>query len=219
MSDSIIKDNIITFSLWGKNPRYVDGLKKNLDLIPTIYPNWKVVLYCDYSVDMKYLKEINALYDIDIRIVQDTEHMGPFYGAYWRFFINDDENVDRYIVRDLDSRVNWREKAAVDEWIKSGKDFHIMRDHQNHTFPIQGGMWGGRANIFKIIPMIQNYATYDQYGCDQFFLSNIIYPMIKDNTMVHDPFFEKKPFPNHKPIEDGGSFVGQIYLNDIPQPT
>ncbi len=33
------------------------------------------------------------------------------------------------IVRDADSRLNVREKAAVDAWIASGRPFHVMRDH------------------------------------------------------------------------------------------
>jgi hypothetical protein len=39
-----------------------------------------------------------------------------------------DADVDRFIVRDADSRLNSREKAAVDAWIASGATFPIMRD-------------------------------------------------------------------------------------------
>ena len=30
-------------------------------------------------------------------------------GMFWRFYIGDEEGVDRFIVRDLDSRIQWRE--------------------------------------------------------------------------------------------------------------
>ena len=35
--------------------------------------------------------------------------------------------------RDCDSRLNKREKLAVDELLKSDKNFHIMRDHPWHN--------------------------------------------------------------------------------------
>jgi hypothetical protein len=34
-------------------------------------------------------------------------------------------------------------RIAVEDWIKSKEKVHIMRDHVNHCFPINGGMWGG----------------------------------------------------------------------------
>jgi hypothetical protein len=59
---------------------------------------------------------------------------------FWRFLVADDPTVDRYIIRDADSRLNMREKLAIDEWIASGKKIHILRDHPNHgDFPISGG--------------------------------------------------------------------------------
>ena len=50
--------------------------------------------------------------------------------------------VDIYISRDLDSRINSREAAAVEEWLKSDRDFHFMRDHPLHGTTILGGAWG-----------------------------------------------------------------------------
>ena len=52
--------------------------------------------------------------------------------------------VDRFIVRDSDSRLNARERLAVEEWIQSGTLVHSLRDHPNHDRPLNGGMWGGR---------------------------------------------------------------------------
>lgn len=46
----------------------------------------------------------------------------------------------RFISRDTDSRLGLRESAAVDEWVKSGKMLHTMRDHPvGHTAPILAG--------------------------------------------------------------------------------
>ena len=37
--------------------------------------------------------------------------------------------VEIMMPRDTDTRIFLREKLAVDEWLKSGKLIHIMRDH------------------------------------------------------------------------------------------
>ena len=44
--------------------------------------------------------------------------------------------------RDLDSRLNEREQAAVQEWLNSNKEFHFMRDHPQHGTTILGCGWG-----------------------------------------------------------------------------
>jgi len=56
----------------------------------------------------------------------------------WRFSVAGDDSVDRYIVRDVDSRLNARERFAVEEWIVSGNPLHLMRDHPYHVAPIMG---------------------------------------------------------------------------------
>ena len=34
-------------------------------------------------------------------------------GMFWRFMVADDPTVDRYIIRDTDSRLNARERSAL----------------------------------------------------------------------------------------------------------
>ena len=72
----------------------------------------------------------------------------------WRFDPLFEEDVEIVIVRDVDSQISMREKVAVDEWLKSGKKFHIMRDHKYHGrkyLPgrILSGMFGVRDGYLK----------------------------------------------------------------------
>lgn len=60
------------------------------------------------------------------------------FGMLWRFSIAGDESVDRYVIRDVDSRLNTRERLAVQDWIESGFPLHVMRDHPYHVAPIMG---------------------------------------------------------------------------------
>jgi hypothetical protein len=69
---------------------------------------------------------------------------------FWRFLVADDDSVDRFIVRDADSRLNAREAAAVLEWVQSGSSCHIMRDHPNHVQIMNGGMWGGTKGMLRV---------------------------------------------------------------------
>ena len=51
--------------------------------------------------------------------------------------------VDVFVSRDLDSRINAREAAAINEWRKhSNYSIHSMRDHPGHGVGLVGASWG-----------------------------------------------------------------------------
>lgn len=77
---------------------------------------------------------------------------GPLHRLFWCFLVSDDPTVSHFLCRDAFSRLNSREKAAVDAWIASGLPFHAMRDHIMHTDPMLAGMWGGLAGVLP--PML-----------------------------------------------------------------
>ena len=201
-------NRVISFSLWGDNPKYTIGAIKNSELAKIIYPEWTVVMHIANDVP---LEVVDTLLNNSVQLIRYQE--GSWNSMFWRF-LNADSN-DIVISRDCDSRLNYRERAAVDEWLNSNKDFHIMRDHRCHAVPILGGMWGSRNGILKgISSMILNYnkGEYDnKWQVDQNFLRDIVYPIVKDKSIVHDEFFEKKPFPTTR---KGGEFVGAAFNYD-----
>ena len=107
-----------------------------------------------------------------------------FYAlAYLWYFVQ----VDFYISRDLDSHLNRREVAAVEEWTESGKAFHFMRDHPHHTPTILGGAWGTRLTDPEVRdkwkktwttkieePIV--WSPRSDVGSDQVFLHRLPYP-------------------------------------------
>jgi hypothetical protein len=136
------------------------------------------------------------------------EEEGDWTGMFWRFLAAEDGDVIM-ISRDTDSRLNLREKKAVDEWLASGQDFHIMRDHPYHKTEILGGMWGCRRGILEGIGgMMDNYKKGDFWQVDQNFLREKIYPLVKDRSFVHDEFFESRPFPTPR---EGREYVGEAF--------
>eukprot|EP00967_Tisochrysis_lutea_P030428 scaffold35722_cov32-Tisochrysis_lutea.AAC.3 len=67
-------------------------------------------------------------------------------------------------VRDSDSRLNPRERLAVEEWISSGFKIHSLRDHPNHDRPLNGGMWGGvKGAIADMEDLVQKWSNREAY--------------------------------------------------------
>ena len=188
---------VIAFSLWGDNPKYTVGAVNNAKIAKDLFPDWTCRFYIAHDVPQHIVQQLGQL---------DSECCpmagSGWNGMFWRFFAADSH--DTMISRDTDSRLSEREKSAIDEWLDSDKDFHIMRDHPYHATEILGGMWGVRNGVLKGIKgMIKEYnkgAFDDKYQVDQNFLKEIVYPMVKDNALVHDEFFEEKPYPKNAPV-------------------
>lgn len=201
---------IISFSLWGNDPKYTIGAIENAKLAKDIYPDWTCRFYIGTST---FDDTWDVLDSFDNTELIDMKVPGDWTGMFWRFYPASEEDVDVFISRDTDSRLSGREKMAVDEWLESDKGLHIMRDHPYHNSLIMGGMWGMKKGTFpKMKEMIQTYIKGDFWQVDQNFLNQIIYPICKNNSYVHDEFmnFEqwKKPFPTERFNKE---FVGEVY--------
>lgn len=197
---------VISFSLWGSDPRYTLGALQNASLARIVYPGWVCRFYIGRSTPSTIISLLECYNNVEIISMQED---GDWTGMFWRFMAAADPEVDVCIVRDCDSRLWLREKRAVDEWLASDKDFHIMRDNPQHGTEILGGMWGARNSILNNMKeLIQSYAKGDYWQVDQNFLRDVIYPLVSKNSFVHDEFFERKPFPG---IRDPRHFVGQAY--------
>jgi hypothetical protein len=199
---------IISFSLWGDNPKYTVGAIKNAELIDTIYPGWIGRFYCGKSVPIDIIEILKTYTNVE---VIEMEENGDWSGMFWRFYACEDSDV--MISRDTDSRLNLREKNAVDEWLNSDKDFHIMRDHPYHNALILGGMWGVRNGILKnIVDLIKNYNKGDFWQVDQNFLSEQIYPIVVNSSFVHDSYHNLNSWSKNFLIERiDQEFVGDVF--------
>lgn len=198
--------NIISFSLWGNNPKYTIGAIKNAELAQSIYTDWVCRFYIDNTVPNEIIDILKSLPNTEI-INKNID--GNWTGMFWRFESSYDKNAKLIIFRDTDSRLSLREKYAVDEWIKSDKTFHIMRDHPYHNFPILGGMWGYKNNNkYPMQILLESFNKTNNYGTDYKFLAEELYPLIADDKMVHDEFFDKKPFPRPRKETE---FIGDVF--------
>lgn len=206
---------VISYSLWGSNPTYTVGAIRNAEIAKELFPDWKCIFYCFSTVPSDIIEKLKSFSNVEIRM---SHAAGDNRGAFDRFLPSMDFDVDYYMCRDTDSRLSLREKYAVEAWLDSDKDFHIMRDHPYHGALIMGGMWGVKGNkLHGLQQAIEKFNASTIKGQDQQFLASWLYPKINNGTLsciVHDPFFEKKPFPNNckRGKENNGIyFIGQVF--------
>jgi hypothetical protein len=208
---------VISFSLYGSHRIYGEGALRNLELAPVFYPGWICRFYLDDSVPLQYQEELTARGAEIVRVTKKS--LGPMYGRYWRMWVAADAAVDRYIVRDVDSRLNARERAGVDEWIASGKTFHIMRDSACHRTRALAGMWGGvGGKLPDVADLIDGWGKYDEWGQTDQFTSDILLPLMGEDYLCHDGagyFDDGKSFPPHAPLV-GTRYVGERIEVDRP---
>ncbi len=103
-------ENIISFSLYGGQPRYCETLIKNVEVARELYPDWMCRIYLDDSVPQHVWQRLTQP---NTQLV-DMSQEKTIFPTLWRFLVMDDASVKRYIVRDADSLLSDREVAAVD---------------------------------------------------------------------------------------------------------
>jgi hypothetical protein len=177
---------LVSFSLYGSDQKYQTGAVENALKILDQMPDWQCRFFVstDISTDL-----VEKLIDVGAQVIRRDASSGS-KGMFWRFDAAFDQNYQHVIFRDCDSRISEREYLAIQHWVKSGKDLHIIRDHPMHDAPILGGLWGVRPkSVIDLEVQFLNYAPKGYYGEDQEFLARKIYRKLRKDAIVHDSFF------------------------------
>ncbi len=209
---------VISFSLWGNKPIYLVGSIRNADLAKEFYPDFE----CWYYVhrDTVPIATIEALQKKDnVKIIYKDGDLDKVKPMMWRFESIDSPEVEVNMSRDTDTKFLLREKLAVDQWLSSDKDFHVMRDHPHHTYKIQGGMFGVRKNkniVWK--ELIDRFVQCGNRIYDQDFLAETIYPLYQNSMIIHASFNRYESECLDFPVSyesDDYCFVGEyVYADD-----
>jgi len=197
---------LIVFAIWGNNLKYLIGAVKNAQLASVIYPSWKCRFYVDSLVPESIIYQLEQINNTEVVRIYG---IGDWKFSFNRFLPISEPGIKVMISRDADSRLNKREKAAVDDWMKSDKGFHIMKDHPWHfSYPILAGMFGCKSGtINNISEQLNQFDKTDWYHSDQEFLKQHIYPAVSGNICYHDDF-HNSPFPTRR---KGTEHVGQVF--------
>ena len=219
---------LISYSLYGDAPLYCRGAVKNAELAKEVYPGWVLRFYCGPEVpadvrcrlrelDCQVVMQSHSAFGRRIAappVLTGAAESPPRFasrcGMFWRLLPAGDPALEYVLFRDCDSRLNVRERAAVDDYIASGKTCHVMRDHPAHTMRIMGGMWGIRGGVLPMETLLADWNYSGQWGDDQRFLARRVWPLVKDDLLCHG--YGGLMFPPHPHFK---GFVGQIISRDI----
>ncbi len=192
----------VSFSLFGMKRRYIDGALENVALASTIYPGWEVVIHIERGHPLK-----KHLLMAGVTVVDHPPEPGRS-GAFWRFqTICQRDRYDRVICRDIDSRINPREKAAVDDWIARGTALHTMAEFRSrHWRKISAGMFGVLTSATPWFgKALREWTDRARYRRDEEFLDHAVWPRLKHSHTGHRRYPQNEnflPFPDH-PAYDG----------------
>ncbi len=203
------KTNVISFSLWGNNRRYLRGALRNVLLAPDIYPNWTVRLNVDDTVPSEFISLVKSL---GAQVIMHPKTLSIKEKLCWRFEVANDSSVGYFLVRDADSVIGVREVNAVNEWLNSDKFFHVMRDWWTHTDLMLAGMWGGVAGVLpNLTELLKNYvsASVETPNIDQWFLRDRVWAYVRSSCMVHDRCFDMPNTIKLSQINDTDYHIGQ----------
>ena len=218
----------ISFALWGDKPMYCRGAIENVRLAKIVYPGWTCrfiipdgdsILHGRGNVGQRITaipeSVVTKLEAEGAEIVRSDKNSWNLMLS--RFYAIEDYDV--VLVRDADSRLTFRERAAVDVWLASDKTIHAMRDHPWHARPILGGMWGFKKGIIdNIRQRCESYLAdnkNDFWQVDQEFLRKTIWPEYFRHVMTHAAYCQLSPtdldFPTAR---ENGQYVGQPFDED-----
>jgi hypothetical protein len=202
--------HVVSFSLYGTDPRYVRGGLLNIEAYRRHFPEYACRFYVAEDVPWRTIDE---LHDAGAEIaVMGAGGIDATY-MFWRFLASEDLSKRRFLIRDIDSAASARERALHDRWIASGMTWWILRDHYSHSMRMMGGMWGGHTSPSFISPLLRRLWRYgNHYNRDQKFLSDVVYPRIRHSAKIQDIVrrFPDEDLVPHEVDADDFSFVGEI---------
>ena len=183
--------NAISFSLSGDNEQAIRMAILNARAARFLYLGWTCHYYIDESVPGPV---VQALGGEGARVLMVRGLPADPFSTFWRFLVADDPGVDRYLVRGATALLNVREYVAVQEWLRSGHHFHVMRDHLDHAELILPGLWGGVRGALGPVGarMRQRPAVHTDLlsqSPDQLFLRDHLWTTIRASLLTHDSHF------------------------------
>ncbi len=180
--------NAFSFCLYGpENPRYYPGLLENIALAGLYFPDWKVYVYYGPDVEDSMIRHLEACSSVVLRPTGITGAPNMIH----RFYAIDEPGVDLMMVRDADSRIHWKDRWAIREFVRQPQFVaHTIRDNIEHTASMMGGLWGLRKS--SGLSVREEYAAYKEdttkgyrHAHDQNFLGDVIYPKVVEKMLVH----------------------------------
>lgn len=188
---------IISFSLWGNIRLYCIGAIKNALLAKKYFPGWICRYYYDESVPEIIIEYLKSLDNVELKFIEIPSG-GKYYksigqfGMFWRFYPFNDDDVEIWMARDIDSRLSKYEAEKIEDFLKTKKTLHTF---SNLNEKICRGCGCSFKNFINNVDtrIIDNkklnihelLKNQDKIKCkfydDENFLNNILFPYYKNS--------------------------------------
>lgn len=209
---------VFSFTLFGDKDKYCKGMIRNCELIQEFFTDWECWIWIGDGVPIAILDQLHAFSFVKLINTGEKGMVNKIY----RFFAIDNEAVDICMVRDADSRLFERDRGCIQDFVKSSKNFHVIRDHPNHHHMLMAcfGIKRGciKTRLYDAFQEWRKTHSVDDFWSDQEFARFVFYPAVFSNAMIHDDLQNFEPLSNRTrfsaPIGDGLHFYGQVYEFD-----
>lgn len=208
---------IVSFTLFGTDPKYYIGALRNWTEIKKWLPEWDMWVF--FHPQMVLMDKISKLKDMGVVVKDvtsyDFENVDSF-PYFWRFLAFFEDTP--VIVRDLDSRISQRESDYIKNWLKSEKDYFVIRDHPWHA-PIPSGLLGIKKRIIDFENHFRDFVKTQSlaWGADQEILRQFFYEKnnIESSSIFYCGYDQQD---NYIARDDKNFFIG-IQLDEFDSPS
>jgi len=182
--------NVISMSLDGDNIDKLYGALRYSQLVPIVFPRWRLRVYASSAA----LNATGSNHVLRI-LVKKLENSGVevfkvrgltaarIPPDLWAYLVADDTEVDRFVVRNSDTRPSDRESAALDDWLLTNltiKALYCIRDHPLHAAQsLVPGLVGGVPRLLLNATGTTFHKLMRGHKSVAGFLHNTIWPLLK----------------------------------------
>jgi len=182
--------NIISMSLDGDDIDKLYGALRYSQLVPIVFPRWRLRVY----VSSVALNDTGSHRVLRI-LVKKLEYSGVevfrvrgltaarIPAELWAYLVADDSEVDRFVVRNSDTRPSDREAAALDDWLQANltvKALYCIRDHPLHAVQsVVPGLVGGVPRLLRNTTGTTFHKLMRGHKSVVGFLHDTIWPLLK----------------------------------------
>lgn len=147
--------------------------------------------------------------------------------TFWRFSVlknpmPENERI-RYLLRDADHILTAAEMYAVADWIKSDLKYHRMHLVPICFGPLTASFWGGShtgvGDFSDFYDMVKNYPYRFQYGDDELFSRDLLWPRLKSIGSILTHYFARSSLVTAfaAPYKNSCEEPTQIYCQQMNQ--
>jgi len=182
--------NIISMSLDGDDLDKLYGALRYSQLVPVVFPRWRLRVYAS-AVALNSTDSHRVLRILVRKLENSGVEVFRVRGLtaarippeLWAYLVADDSEVDRFIVRNSDTRPSDREAAALDDWLLTNwtvKPLFCIRDHPLHAAQsLIPGLVGGVPRLLRNATVTSFHKLMRGHTSAVGFLQTTVWPLLK----------------------------------------